>query len=159
MREYASSYIVPEGLKYLGFDQDTIYEIWRKMESYEKFYIRGIEFETRGEKRIGAYQDAARSLGVADYDELFAIKKSNSARLKTASELGQGLLDTKHAFSTTILRLCLLAINSAIKKDQEINDTAEAVALSHEMLKTKTWNKILEQQNQDRDNIQIPCKA
>ncbi|ACM60694.1 anti-phage-associated DUF1156 domain-containing protein [Caldicellulosiruptor bescii] len=141
MREYASSYIVPEGLKYLGFDQDTIYEIWRKMESYEKFYIRGIEFETRGEKRIGAYQDAARSLGVADYDELFAIKKSNSARLKTASELGQGLLDTKHAFSTTILRLCLLAINSAIKKDQEINDTAEAVALSHEMLKTKLGTK------------------
>ncbi|WAM37308.1 anti-phage-associated DUF1156 domain-containing protein [Caldicellulosiruptor acetigenus] len=141
MREYASSYIVPEGLKYLGFDQDTIYEIWRKMESYEKFYIRGIEFEIRGEKRIGAYQDAARSLGVADYDELFAVKKSNSARLKTASELGQDLVDTKHAFSTTILRLCLLAINSAIKKDQEINDTAEAVALSHEMLKTKLGTK------------------
>ncbi|WPX07744.1 anti-phage-associated DUF1156 domain-containing protein [Anaerocellum danielii] len=141
MREYASSYIVPEGLKYLGFDQDTIYEIWRKMESYEKFYIRGIEFETRGEKRIGAYQDAARSLGCPDYDELFAIKKSNMARLKTASELGQELLDTKHAFSTTILRYCLLAINNAIKKDQEINNTAEAVALSHEMLKTKLGTK------------------
>jgi len=39
------------------------------------------------------------------------------------------------------LRYCLLAINSAIKKDQEINDTAEAVALSHEMLKTKLGTK------------------
>ncbi|WAM34718.1 anti-phage-associated DUF1156 domain-containing protein [Caldicellulosiruptor morganii] len=141
MREYASSYIVPEGLKYLGFDQDTIYDIWRKMDSYEKFYIRVLEFETRGERRIGAYQDAARSLGCTDYDQLFAIKKSNMARLKTASELGQELLDTKHAFSTTILRYCLLAVNNAIKKDQEINNTAEAVALSHEMLKTKLGTK------------------
>lgn len=147
MRSFASSYIVPDGLKSLGFDNETIYDIWRKMDRFEKFYIRGIEFEIKGERRIGAFQDAARSLGVADYDELFAVKKPNSTRLKTASELGQNLLESKHGFSTTILRYCFLAINNAIKKDKEINDTAEAVTLAHEMLKNRLDTKYWKEKN------------
>ena len=145
MREYASSFVVPEGLKSLGYNNEFVYDIWRKMDAYEKFYIRGIEFEARGERRIGAFQDAARSLGIADYDELFAEKKPNKVRLKTATELGQEMVNTKHGFSSTTLRMCLLAINNAIKKVQEINDIAEAVATAHEMLKTKLetkyWNE------------------
>ncbi|BCS80970.1 hypothetical protein CaldiYA01_09300 [Caldicellulosiruptor diazotrophicus] len=145
MREYASSFVVPDGLKSLGYDKDFVYDIWRKMDAYEKFYIRGIEFETRGERRIGVFQDAARSLGIADYDELFAERKPNNARLKTATELGQEMVVTKHGFSSTTLRMCLLAINNAVKKTEEITDVAEAVEAAHEMLKTKLetkyWNE------------------
>lgn len=137
MRSYASSIILPQGFKELGYDIESIKEVWASLNNYEKYYIRGLEFEKEGERKIKLYQDAARGLGILDYDGLLGENRVNRARVKTATEFRMTILETQHGFSNTILRYILAAINVAQEKTKETGDETAAIGIAHEWLKNK----------------------
>lgn len=137
MRRYASNFIIPAGFKELHYDPATVKEVWDKMDVYEKYYIRGLEFEKLNDKKIKNYQDMAKSLGVNNYDELLGETKPNNVRVKTAKELGLTLIDTQHGFSRTDLRYVLASIYIAITKGEEVNNETEGITTGFKWLKDK----------------------
>jgi len=137
MRQYASSLVLPTTLKAINLDLDEMKDFWNKLNTYEKYYIRGLELEHIGERKLKAFQDTAKSLQVYDYDQLLGDTKPNRVRLKTAWELEQKLIDTQHPFSTTDLRYILAAIFVARKKAQEEGDETLGIEAGYTWLKQK----------------------
>jgi len=137
MRQYASSLVLPTTLKAINLDLDEMKDFWNKLNTYEKYYIRGMELERIGERKLKAFQDAAKSLQVYDYNQLLGDTKPNRVRLKTAWELEQKLIDTQHPFSTTDLRYILAAIFVARKKAQEEGDETLGIEAGYTWLKQK----------------------
>jgi len=137
MRQYASSSVLPTGLKAINLDLDEMKDFWNKLNPYEKYYIRGLELERIGERKLKAFQDTAKSLQVYDYHQLLGNTKANKARLKTAWELEQKLIDTQHPFSTTDLRYVLAAIFVARKKAQEEGDETLGIEAGYTWLRQK----------------------
>ncbi len=87
---------------------------WKRLKPEERFYLKGLDIETHGEQRVGAYQELARGFGLREYKSLLHASKANNARLRTAlefekKELGRG------GFGTTLLRQALFAIHEAIQ--------------------------------------------
>ncbi len=135
MRQYASSLVLPKGLRVLNLDLDEAKDFWNRLNPYEKYYIRGLELEGNGERKLKAFQDAAKSLQVYDYNKLLADTRPNKARLKTAWELGQGRLSPEHAFSNTDLFRVLHALYVARKKADEEGDETFGIEAGFEWLR------------------------
>jgi len=135
MRQYASSLVLPTGLKVLNLDLDEAKDFWNRLNPYEKYYIRGLELERIGERKLKAFQDTAKSLQVYDYNKLLADTRPNKARLKTAWELGQGRLSPEHAFSNTDLFRVLHALYVARKKADEEGDETFGIEAGFEWLR------------------------
>lgn len=83
-------------------------DVWRVLGSTERFYLKGLEMESRGERRIGAFQELARGFGVEEYRFLLASDTANEARLRTASEMGRKELQTP-GFGASLVRAALFA--------------------------------------------------
>lgn len=93
--------------------------IWKALGPAERFYLKGLDLESRGEFRSGAYQELARGFGLRDYTALLGNDKANEVRLKTATEFGKKLLRAgEDAFSESLLRHTLFAIREVAKADQ-----------------------------------------
>ncbi len=99
----ACDYLIP-----VGFDEF----LWKNLSSEEKFYIKGLELESNGEYRAGAYQELSKGFGLRDYKPLLATSTANLVRLKNASEFGKKLLG-KDGFSNSLVRHCLFAVREA----------------------------------------------
>jgi putative DNA methylase len=84
--------------------------LWRNLKPMERFYIKGLEVETNGERRAGVYQELARGFGANDYTQLLESGKANQTRLRTASEFQARFLGNKSEFGDGLLRQCLFAI-------------------------------------------------
>ncbi len=103
----ACDHLVPQGI-------DTW--VWKQLGPEERFYLKGLEMESHGEYRTGAYQELARGFGIRDYRNLQASGKANEARLKTASEFktrdigGEG-------FGSSLTRQVLFAIRQAVDEE------------------------------------------
>jgi adenine-specific DNA methylase len=98
----AADHLVPK-----GFDQFT----WRTLTPAERFYLKGLDLESHGEFRTGAYQELARGFGLREYTPLFGSGKANETRLKTATEFGKKMLgDPNDLFSDSLVRHILFAI-------------------------------------------------
>jgi hypothetical protein len=74
----------------------------------EKFYIKGLELESHGERRTGVYQELARGFGIEEYKSLLASTKANEARLKTAGEFGRKDMGDS-GFGATLIRHALFS--------------------------------------------------
>jgi hypothetical protein len=98
--EIACNYLIPE-----DFDG----EIWKKLNSLERFYLKGIEFEMHKEARTGAYQELAKGFGIREYKKLFAETTANMARLKTPIEFKKSMLSDSD-FVNTLLRQILMTV-------------------------------------------------
>jgi len=61
---------------------------WRELSLVERYYLRALDIESRGERRKGMYEELARGFGVTDIKPLLKSDKANGARLHTASGLG-----------------------------------------------------------------------
>lgn len=85
----ASDHLLPDGLPQ---------RLWDDLSGEERFYLKGLDLERRGELRSGAFQELARGFGVSEYGALLARAKANQVRLKTAVELGRR--DIKRAGTT-----------------------------------------------------------
>lgn len=101
--QIATDYLVPEGLERT---------IWRQLGPEERFYLKGIEVESRGEAREGVYQEFARTYGAKGFRTLLASRSANKARLKTPSEFGARELTKagEPGFAGSLLRHVLFAI-------------------------------------------------
>jgi adenine-specific DNA methylase len=76
--QVAADYLVPAGLS--G-------ELWRDLKPVERFYLKGIESESGKDKRIGTYQNYARTFGVGDYSDILGEVRDHATRVATPSEL------------------------------------------------------------------------
>lgn len=65
---------------------------WRDLSLAERYYLRALDIESRGERRKGMYEELARGFGVTDIRPLLKSDKANGARMFTPSGLEAGLL-------------------------------------------------------------------
>jgi putative DNA methylase len=125
----ACDYLVPRGLDHS----------WRDLSLAERYYLRALDIESRGERRKGMYEELARGFGVTDIRPLLKSDKANGARMHTASGFAATLLaqadgavaDTNalptrrgrassaavHPFATSPLRHLLFAIRETAASD------------------------------------------
>jgi len=86
--------------------------VWRAASPEERFYLKGIELEARGEARQGVYQELARGYGADGFKALLASGKANAGRLLAPSEFASR--DVRRAgeagFGGTLLRHLLLGV-------------------------------------------------
>lgn len=78
----ACDYLVPRGLD----------NSWRDLSLAERYYLRALDIESRGERRKGMYEELARGFGVTDIRPLLKSDKANGARMFTPSGLEASLL-------------------------------------------------------------------
>ena len=144
----ACDYLIPKGLD----------QIWRKLALVERYYLRSLDIESRGERRQGMYEELARGFGVTDIKALLKSDKANGARMQTGSELGKTVLAdadisssgggnlrrgraaTKgpHPFASTDLRHLLFAIRETAGAD---NSTEPGRQYLRDSLGDKYWQK------------------
>jgi putative DNA methylase len=80
--EIACDTLIPRGLD----------ESWRELSLGERYYLRALDIESRGERRKGMYEELARGFGVMDIRPLLKSDKANGARMFTPTGLGASLL-------------------------------------------------------------------
>ena len=74
--------LVPAGLQ----------DLWKNLSLVERYYLRALEIESRGERRQGMYEELARGFGVTNIKPLLKSDKANGARMHTPSGLGDTIL-------------------------------------------------------------------
>jgi len=65
---------------------------WRDLSLVERYFLRALDIESRGERRQGMYEELARGFGVTDIKPLLKSDKANGARMFTPSGLASSLL-------------------------------------------------------------------
>ena len=60
---------------------------WRELSLVERYYLRALDIESRGERRKGMYEELARGFGVTDIKPLLKSDKANGARMFTPTGL------------------------------------------------------------------------
>ena len=103
----ACDYLVPTGI-------DSW--IWKQLTPDERFYLKGLELESHGEYRTGAYQELARGFGIREYRNLQKSGKANETRLKTASEFKDRDIGGD-GFSSSLIRNILFAVRQTRQED------------------------------------------
>jgi putative DNA methylase len=127
----ACDYLIPRGLD----------AAWRELSLVERYYLRALDIESRGERRKGMYEELARGFGVTDIKPLLKADKANGATVHTPSGLEAGLLATPsgaspagdlapvrrgrgrsgtgapHPFASSALRHLLFAIRETVAAD------------------------------------------
>jgi adenine-specific DNA methylase len=113
---------------------------WRDLSLVERYYLRALDIESRGERRQGMYEELARGFGVTDIKPLLKNDKANGARMHTASGLaaaglaplnadnpgnsvalparrGRAAAGAAHPFAVSPLRHLLFAIHETSAAD------------------------------------------
>jgi adenine-specific DNA methylase len=78
----ACDYLVPRGLD----------ASWRELSLVERYYLRALDIESRGERRKGMYEELARGFGVTDIRPLLKADKANGSSMHTPTGLAASLL-------------------------------------------------------------------
>jgi len=89
----------------LGIACDTLIprgldNAWRELSLVERYYLRSLDIESRGERRKGMYEELARGFGVQDIKPLLKSDKANGTRVACASALGASCLIAASADGT-----------------------------------------------------------
>lgn len=123
----ACNVLIPKGLG----------AVWRDLTLVERYYLRALDIESRGERRNGMYEELARGFGVTDIKPLLKSDKANGARMYTPSGLagsnlapvgsaegiaapakrGRGSSGAPHPFASSSLRHLLFAIRETAAAD------------------------------------------
>ena len=128
----ACDHLVPR-----GFDKFH----WKSLSPVERFYLKGLELESHGEFRSGAYMELARGFGLREYRHLLGSGEANETRLKTATEFGRRMLsdadkDGDDPFAASLLRHALFAIKEVTAAE---GDTAPGRTWLRTELGDKYW--------------------
>jgi adenine-specific DNA methylase len=118
--------LVPRGLD----------DSWRDLSLVERYYLRALDIESRGERRKGMYEELARGFRVTDIRPLLRSDRANGTRMHTPSGFGAALLapvtgghadslparrtravGASHPFAGSALRHLLFAIREASAAD------------------------------------------
>ena len=65
---------------------------WRDLSLVERYYLRSLDIESRGERRKGMYEELARGFGVADIRPLLKSDIANGTRMATPTGLAASIL-------------------------------------------------------------------
>jgi hypothetical protein len=65
---------------------------WRDLALVERYYLRALDIESRGERRKGMYEELARGFGVTEIRPLLKSDKANGVRMLTPTGLAASLL-------------------------------------------------------------------
>ena len=89
----------------LGIACDTLVPLglddtWRELSLVERYYLRALDIESRGERRQGMYEELARGFGVTEIKSLLKSDKANGARMFTATGLAASMLGPVTGVST-----------------------------------------------------------
>ncbi|HAG11397.1 MAG TPA: DNA methylase [Desulfotomaculum sp.] len=125
--EIACDHLVPKGMEIFT---------WKGLSPEERFYLKGLELESHGERRSGAYQELARGFGIRDYRQLLEGSRANQARLKTASEFAARQLENT-GFGATLVRQVLFAI----RESAHTGEIAQGRNWFYNELQGLYWNK------------------
>jgi hypothetical protein len=98
--QVANEHLVPEGM-----DEHT----WRRLTGTERFYLKMMDIETTGVKKVDNYQNFAKAFRVPDYGALMSSVSANSAALKSAADFGKRQMGNDE-FGTSITRAVLYAL-------------------------------------------------
>jgi hypothetical protein len=63
------------------------YQFWRQFCAEEKFLLKGLEGESQGIFKLGAFQDLGRAYGLVDYESLLGPTRANDTRTALPEEL------------------------------------------------------------------------
>jgi hypothetical protein len=120
--------LIPNGLDYS----------WRDLSLVERYYLRGLDIESRGERRQGMYEELARGFGVTNIKPLLKSDKANGARMHTPTGFaanglapvggvstsdalpvrrGRASSEAVHPFASSSLRHLLFAIRETAAAD------------------------------------------
>ncbi|MGI6782969.1 MAG: anti-phage-associated DUF1156 domain-containing protein [Aminivibrio sp.] len=91
--------------------------LWKDLTGAEKFYVKGLESEKRGNYKISTYQEYARGFNISGYGQLMASERANTARLKTPVEMAGRTLSDVPDFEGSLLRILFAAIFAGVKED------------------------------------------
>jgi adenine-specific DNA methylase len=97
--QVANEYLVPEGIAP---------GLWERLSGPERFYLRMLDIEAGGAKKLDSYQNFAKAFRYGDYSAVMASTKANDARLKTALELKRAEFES--GFGKSPLRAVLFAL-------------------------------------------------
>jgi putative DNA methylase len=125
----ACNTLIPDGLQ----------EIWRDLSLVERYYLRALDIESRGERRKGMYEELARGFGITEIKALLKSDKANGTRMLTPSAFKSSFLaspdrldevqtldklshartnrHSTHPFATSALRHLLFAISETSVSD------------------------------------------
>jgi putative DNA methylase len=81
----------------LGIACDTLIprgldNAWRDLSLVERYYLRSLDIESRGERRKGMYEELARGFGVQDIKPMLKSDKANGTRVATPTGLAASVL-------------------------------------------------------------------
>jgi len=88
---------------------------WNKLNGAERFYLKMLDLEARGAKRIDNYQNFAKAFKVRDFKAFLASHKANNARLKNAMDFGRTEMGEGSEFHQSVLRAVLYAVMELVK--------------------------------------------
>jgi len=97
--QVANENLVPEGIPA---------PLWERLTGPERFYLKMLDIEAAGIKKIDNYQNFAKAFRYGDYNAVMASTKANDARLKTALELKKAEFEGE--FGKSPLRAVLYAL-------------------------------------------------
>lgn len=97
--QVANEHLVPDGIPA---------QLWERISGPERFYLKMIDIEAAGLKKIDNYQNFAKAFRYGDYTAVMASTKANDARLKTASDLKRA--EFEGDFGKSALRAFLFAL-------------------------------------------------
>jgi putative DNA methylase len=98
--QVANEHLVPEGM-------DA--RVWERLSGSERFYLKMLDIETTGAKKLDNYQNFAKAFRVPDYTELMHSLKPNDARLKNAVQFKKAGFDDGE-FGRSPTRAALFAL-------------------------------------------------
>lgn len=78
--QVANEHLVPEGM-----NEQT----WRRLAGTERFYLKMMDIETTGAKKVDNYQNFAKAFRVPDYGSLMSSMSANAAALKSSEDFGK----------------------------------------------------------------------
>ena len=94
---------------------------WDKLSGAERFYLKMLDLEARGTKKIDNYQNFAKAFKVRNFQALMASRRANNARLKSAVEFGRAEMGEGSELYPSVLRAVLYAVME-LAKDMDGNE-------------------------------------
>jgi len=98
--QVANEHLVPEGM-------DA--RVWERLTGSERFYLKMLDIETTGARKLDNYQNFAKAFRVPDYTEMMDSLKPNDARLRSAVRFKKGWFGETE-FGTSPTRAALYAL-------------------------------------------------
>ena len=102
----ANQCLVPQGI---------IKAHWDKLSGAERFYLKMLDLEARGTKKLDNYQNFAKVFKVREFKVLMGDQRANQARLRSAVEFARAEMGEGAELYQSVLRAVLYAVMELMK--------------------------------------------